>query len=100
MALTRVHHVGMVTGDLDYSRHILVDGFGLSVDEHRTPLPGGRLGHDGTTVLEFPIGEMYYEVARPNDSESHPAHYLASTNGRGGILGFSGNTCDWETVYV
>ncbi len=94
MALTRVHHVGMVTGDLDYARHILVDGFGLSVDEHRTPLPRGRLGYDGTTVLEFPIGEMYYEVAKPNDSESDPAHYLASTNGRGGMYYISLATND------
>ena len=85
MAFTRVHHVGLVNGDLEHARHILVEGFGLSVDEHRTPLPQGRPGYDGTTILEFPIGEMYYEVAKPNDSDSEPAQYLASTNGRGGM---------------
>ena len=85
MAITRVHHVGLVNGDLDHARQILVEGFGLAVDEHRTPLPGGKQGYDGTTILEFPIGELFYEVAKPNDSESEPAKYLASTNGRGGM---------------
>jgi len=85
MAFTRVHHVGLVNGDLEHARHILVEGFGLSVDEHRTPLPQGRPGYDSTTILEFPIGEMYYEVAKPNASDSEAARYLASTNGRGGM---------------
>ena len=85
MTITRVHHVGLVNGDLENARHVFVDGFGLSVDEHRTPLPQGAPGHDGTTILEFPIGELYYEVAKPDDSDSEPAQYLASTNGRGGM---------------
>ena len=85
MAITRVHHVGLVNGDLEHARHILVDGFGLSVDEHRTPMPEGRPGYDGTTILEFPIGETHYEVAKPNDTDSEPAQYLDSSNGRGGM---------------
>lgn len=85
MAIIKVHHVGLVNGDLEHARHVLVNGFGLAVDEHRTPLPDGRPGYDGTTVLEFPIGEMYYEVAKPNDPDSEPARFLASTNGRGGM---------------
>ena len=85
MAFTRAHHVGLVTGDLEQARHVLCDGFGLSIDEHRTPWPQGVTGYDGTTLLEFPIGEMYYEVARPNDTESGAAQFLASSNGRGGI---------------
>jgi catechol 2,3-dioxygenase-like lactoylglutathione lyase family enzyme len=85
MAFTRIHHVGLVNGDLEHARHVLVEGFGLSVDEHRTPLPQGVSGYDGTTILEFPIGEMYYEVAKPNDSDSESAQYLASTDGRGGM---------------
>ncbi|MSQ15637.1 MAG: hypothetical protein EXR50_07225 [Dehalococcoidia bacterium] len=85
MTITRVHHVGLVTGDLEHARHVLVDGFGLAVDEHHTPLPQGRPGYDGTTILAFPIGEMYYEAAKPNDTQSEPAQYLASTNGRGGM---------------
>ncbi len=85
MAFTRVHHVGMVTADLEQARHVLCDGFGLAIDEHRTPWPQGRPGYDNTTVLEFPIGEMYYEVAKPNDTQSDAARFLAATGGRGGI---------------
>ena len=84
MAFTKVHHVGLVNGDLDHARHILEEGFGLSLDEHRTPSPGIP-GYDGTTVLQFPIGEMYYEVAKPGDAASEPAQYLEATNGRGGM---------------
>ena len=86
MTFTRVHHVGMVTGDLEQARHVFSDGFGLSVDEHRTPWPTGRPGdYDGVTTVEFPIGEMYYEVSTPGDSETGAAEFLSSTNGRGGI---------------
>ncbi|MCH8109477.1 MAG: VOC family protein [Chloroflexi bacterium] len=86
MAFTRVHHVGMVTGDLEAARHVFCDGFGLAVDEHRTPWPQGRVGdYDGVTTVEFPIGEMYYEVSKPNDEDSDAGKFLASTNGRGGI---------------
>ena len=84
MAFTKIHHVGLVNGDLDHARHILEAGFGLSLDEHRTPSPGIP-GYDDTTVLQFPIGEMYYEVAKPGDSASEPAQYLEATNGRGGM---------------
>ena len=86
MALTRIHHVGMVTGDMEAARHLFCDGFGLSVDEHRTPWPQGRSRRgDAGTVIEFPIGEMYYEVSTPNDTGSSAAQFLESTSGRGGI---------------
>lgn len=86
MSLTRVHHVGLVADDLDHARHVLCDGFGLAVDEHRTPWPGGRLrSADGAAVAEFPIGEMYYEVAKPSDGQSEAGRFLAATGGRGGI---------------
>jgi catechol 2,3-dioxygenase-like lactoylglutathione lyase family enzyme len=94
MSITRVHHVGLINADLEHARHILVDGFGLSVDEHRTPLPQGRPGYNKTTILEFPIGDMYYEVAMPNGLENEPTEYLASTNGRGGIYYLSLATND------
>lgn len=89
MSFTRIHHVGLVTGDLEHAKQVLCEGFGLSLDEHRTPWPQGRPGYDGTTVLEFPIGEMYYEVAKPNDTESGAAQFMASSNGRGGMYYFS-----------
>ena len=86
MAFTRIHHVGMVTSDLESARHVLCEGFGLSVDGSRTPGPQGRPGaHDRVTTLEFPIGEMYYEVSKPTDADSRAAAFLTSTNGRGGI---------------
>ncbi len=85
MSITRVHHIGLVTGDLDNAKHVFVEGFGLSVDEHRTPLPNGKPGYEGTRILEFPIGEMYYEVAKPYEEEGGPHEFLTSTNGRGGM---------------
>jgi catechol 2,3-dioxygenase-like lactoylglutathione lyase family enzyme len=86
MSFTRVHHVGLVTGDLGHARHVLCDGFGLAIDEHRTPWPAGRRREaDGATVIEVPIGEMYYEVAKPNGGEGDAARFLAATGGRGGM---------------
>ncbi len=86
MAFTRIHHVGMVTSDLDVARNLFCNGFGLSVDEHRTPWPEGAVeGAGSVTRVEFPIGEMYYEVSRPNDSNSPAAQFLSESNGRGGI---------------
>ena len=78
MAITRVHHVGLVNGDLDHARQVLVEGFGLAVDEHRSPLPG-RTGYDGTTILDFPIGVMFYVVAIPYDSTCDAAKFLESS---------------------
>ena len=85
MAFTKVHHVGLVVPDLEQAKHILCEGFGLSVNEHRSPWPEGRPGYDGTTILEFPIGEMHYEIAKPNQPGSDAAKFLESTKGRGGI---------------
>src|SRR5579883_1924608 len=88
MSFTRVHHVGLVSGDLDQARHVLCDGFGLAVDEHRTPGPEGRRREsDGAAVLEFPIGEMYYEVAWPRSSanQGDAARLLTESGGRGGM---------------
>ena len=84
MAFTRIHHVGMVTSDLDVARNLFCNGFGLSVDEHRTPWPGDENSGPVTSV-EFPIGEMFYKVSRPNNSSSSEARFLNDTNGRGGI---------------
>ena len=84
MAFTRIHHVGMVTSDLDVARNLFCNGFGLSVDEHRTPWPGDESSGPVTSV-EFPIGEMFYKVSRPNNSSSSEARFLNDTNGRGGI---------------
>ena len=57
MAFTRIHHVGMVTSDLEMARNLFCNGFGLSVDEHRTPWPGDESSGPVTSV-EFPIGKI------------------------------------------
>jgi methylmalonyl-CoA/ethylmalonyl-CoA epimerase len=88
MSFTRVHHVGLVTNDLSHAHHVLCDGFGLAVDQHRTPWPGGtRRADDGATVIQVPIGELYYEVAQPaaGDEQSAAATFLAALSGRGGM---------------
>ena len=86
MAFTRVHHVGLVTSDLAEGKRVLGDGFGLGIDEHRTPWPDGHPGHfDDVATLEFPIGEMYYEVIRPNSTSGGAAEFLAASGGRGGM---------------
>src|SRR5437879_1403884 len=88
MSFTRVHHVGLVTPDLDQARHVLCDGFGLAIDEHRTPWPAGRRrDSDGAALLEVPIGELYYEVAQPRAdiTKSTAAQFLETTGGRGGM---------------
>lgn len=78
MAFTKVHHVGMLVDDLEVGRHVFCDGFGLAVDEHRTPWPGGRPGDfDGVTTIEVPIGEMYLEISKPNDTTSGAAQFVA-----------------------
>ncbi len=86
MAFTRIHHVGIVTPDLDVAKQVLVEGFGLGLNEHRTPWPDGGPGSlENVTTLEFPIGEMYYEVSKPKSDSGEAAAYLESSGGRGGM---------------
>jgi catechol 2,3-dioxygenase-like lactoylglutathione lyase family enzyme len=78
MAFTKIDHVGILVDDLEVGRHVFCEGWGLSVDEHRSPWPVGRPGtFDGVTSIEIPIGEMYIEVSKPNDSESPAARFVA-----------------------
>ena len=86
MTFTRVHHVSLVTGDMEEARHVMCDGFGLSIDEHRTPWNQGPTGGaESATTVEFPIGEMFYAVSKPESDDSVLGQFLASTNGRGGM---------------
>ena len=86
MALTRVHHVGQIVGDLQDAIKVYVDGFGLAVDSHRTPLPLGGVGHlDDVSSLQFPVAEMYLEASAPRDPQSAAGRYLAERNGVGGM---------------
>ena len=86
MAFTRVHHVGMVVNDLDEAQRVYCKGFGMAVDEHRSPLPNGRQGHfDDVTTIELPIGEMFLEISRPNDPNSEAASFVRDRSGQGGM---------------
>jgi len=78
MAFTKVDHVGMLTADLANARHVFCEGWGLAIDEHRSPWPQGRPGtFDGVTSIEIPIGEMYLEISKPNDTASDAAKFVA-----------------------
>ena len=86
MAFTKVHHVGMVVNDLEEAQRVYCKGFGMAVDEHRSPLPNGRPGHSaGLTTIEFPIGEMFLEVSKPGDPNSAEARFVAERSGQGGM---------------
>jgi hypothetical protein len=64
MAFTRVEHVAILVDDLEVGRHIFCDGWGLAIDEHRSPWPEGRPGtFDGLTSIEIPIGDMFLEIS-------------------------------------
>ncbi len=86
MAFTRVHHVGLAVTDLEEAKHVLVDGFGLAIDEHRTPWPGGlKNTQEGAAQIQVPIGELYYEVSAPLNAEGTPAKFLEANGGRPGM---------------
>ena len=79
MAFTKIDHVGLLVDDLEVGRHVFCEGWGLAVDEHRSPWPQGRPGtFDGVTSIEIPIGEMHIEVSKPNDSASRAAQFVAA----------------------
>jgi methylmalonyl-CoA/ethylmalonyl-CoA epimerase len=86
MAITRVHHVSQIGPDFEEAQKVYVAGMGLAVDQHRSPLPGGRPGDiEGTSSMEFPIGEMFIEVSVPANSDSAAGKFLAERNGVGGM---------------
>lgn len=78
MAFTKVDHVAMLVDDLEVGRHVFCDGWGLAIDQHRSPWPEGRPGtYDGVTSIEVPMGEMFLEISRPNDTTSEAAQFVA-----------------------
>ncbi|MBI4340161.1 MAG: VOC family protein [Chloroflexi bacterium] len=75
---TRIHHVGLVVGDLEAARKLWVDTYGFRVDEARSPLPGGRhVPLDDVHILDIPVGESELEVNKANDPNSGTGRYLA-----------------------
>ncbi len=82
MGFTKINHVGILVADLEAGARVYTDGWGLDVDEHRSPLPQGRPGtFDNVTSIEIPIGEMYLEVSRPNDPSTPAGQSVARRPG-------------------
>jgi methylmalonyl-CoA/ethylmalonyl-CoA epimerase len=74
-----VDHVGIVAASWDTARGLLLDQFGLSVNEERTSLPDGNYYRPGNTRIFFvktPLGETDVEVLIPLDDKSGIARYL------------------------
>ncbi|MBI2172386.1 MAG: VOC family protein [Chloroflexi bacterium] len=75
---TRVHHVGLVVGDLEAAKKLWLDAYGFTVDEARSPLPHGRhVPLDDVNILDIPVGEGELELNKANDPNSGTGRYLA-----------------------
>ena len=73
----QLHHMGIVVDDLEKARAVLGRGWGLKVNEDRTPGPDGAL--DATVnarVLEFGIGQEFIRVFKPQDVSSPMGQFL------------------------
>ncbi|MBI4236260.1 MAG: VOC family protein [Chloroflexi bacterium] len=79
---TKMHHIGIVTKDLEAARHFWCDIIGLRVDTARSPIGKGRpWDSDNVNILDIPIGQMEIECACPQDASSGTARYLAKYGG-------------------
>jgi hypothetical protein len=66
MTFTRIDHVSILAPDLDKARDIYCNGFGLSVDQSRTPISKINPGSlPNVNSLLMPIAEMCVEFATP-----------------------------------
>ncbi|MBI4199532.1 MAG: VOC family protein [Chloroflexi bacterium] len=82
---TRIHHVGLVVGDLEAARRLWADvygfpvtGYGVRVDENRTFVPHGReVSQKDVTILDVAVGGTELEFNEPRDPESGTSRYLA-----------------------
>ena len=92
MSFTKVDHVGILVDDLEVGKRVFCDGWGLAVDEHRSPWPQGRPGtFDGVTSIEIPIGEMHLEISKPNDDSSAAAQFVAERRSGMYYMSFASN---------
>lgn len=77
---TRLDHVGIVVPSWEEARRLLLDQFGLELDEERTSLPEGDYYAPGNTRIFFVKvrqGETKVEVLIPEDDKSGIARFLA-----------------------
>jgi len=76
---TRLDHIGIVVPSWDAARGLLLDQFGLSVNEERTSLPDGNYYRPGNTRIFFvkvALGETDIEVLIPQDHLSGIGRFL------------------------
>lgn len=80
----QVHHMGIVVDDLARARKVLGEGWGLKVNEDRTPGDDGVLDPTmNAQVIEFPLGDAFVRVFRPNGANSPMGQFLAARPGGG-----------------
>lgn len=87
---TRMHHIGLVTDDLEKARHLWCNVIGLRVDTLRSSLAKGGRRIDGgdTRVLNIPVGEHgeggEIVALTPQSADSGTAKFLERYGGRAG----------------
>lgn len=83
---TKMHHLGVVTNDLERSRHFWTNAIGLRVDTIRSSIrKGGRyIEGDNVNVLDIPIGNSEITCVHPNDGTSGTAKFLEKYGARAG----------------
>ncbi len=74
---TRIHHLGLVVGDLEAAKKLWLDTYGFRVDESRSPLPNGReVSLDNVSILDIPVGEGELEINKANDMTTGTGRFL------------------------
>ncbi|MDA1096704.1 MAG: VOC family protein [Chloroflexi bacterium] len=82
---TSLHHLGVVTTDLEKARNFWCNTIGLRVDTLRSPIGRGRHDDsDNVTVLDIPIGASEIECVHPDDATSGTARFLEKYGARAG----------------
>ena len=79
----QVHHMGIVTDDLEKAKGVLGRGWGLKVNEDRTPGLDGVLDPTvNARVLEFGLGQGFVRVFKPLDGGSPMGQFLQDLHDR------------------
>lgn len=85
---TRLHHIGVLTDDLEQARRFWCNIIGYRVDTLRSPVSkGGRLVDEGRArVLNVPVGDDGGEIVAiaPQAADSGVARFYAKYAARGG----------------
>ncbi|MEC8945700.1 MAG: VOC family protein [Chloroflexota bacterium] len=83
---TGMHHIGIVTDDLEKARHFWCNIIGLRVDTLRSPtLKGGKfIENENVRILNIPLGKNSGEIVAvsPQDVSSGTARFLEKYGGK------------------